>query len=58
LTGSQFAAEVAGVSAVLVHAISEDAKRFHISQGFSPSDLEPMTLMITLREAEAALGTA
>ena len=49
------AAEVAGISAVLVHAISDDAKSFYISRGFRPSDLEPMTLMITLREAEAAI---
>ncbi len=49
------AAEVAGISAILVHAISEDPRHFYISQGFSPSNLEPVTLMITLREAEAAL---
>ena len=49
------AAEVAGISAVLVHAISEKAKGFYTSQGFSPSGVEPMTLMITLKEAVAAM---
>jgi len=38
-----------------VHAISEDARRFYERCGFQPSPLDPMTLMITLRDAEQAL---
>lgn len=49
------ASEIAGVAAILVHAISERAKAFYEKSGFKPSDLEPMTLMITLAEAEAEL---
>ena len=50
------AAEVAGMGAILVHAISERAKAFYLGCGFTASDLEPMTLMITLAEAAAELS--
>ena len=50
------AAEIAGIRALLVHAISEDAKRFYAHCGFIPSPIHPMTLMITLSEAEKELG--
>lgn len=50
------AAEVAGMGAILVHAISERAKGFYLRFGFTPSDIEPMTLMITLGEAAAELS--
>ncbi len=40
---------------MLVHAISEDAKRFYERCGFQPSPLEPMTLMVTMRDAHQAL---
>jgi GNAT superfamily N-acetyltransferase len=49
------AAEIAGIRAILVHAISEDAKRFYERCGFQPSPVDPMTLMITMRGAEQAL---
>lgn len=49
-------AEIAGLGAILVHAISERAKAFYLKFNFKPSDLEPMTLMITLAEAEAELA--
>jgi GNAT superfamily N-acetyltransferase len=49
------AAEIAGIRAILVHAISEDARRFYERCGFQPSPLDLMTLMITLRDAEQAL---
>ena len=49
------AADIAGIRAILVHAISEDAKRFYERCGFQPSPLDPMTLMITLRDARQAL---
>lgn len=49
------AADIAGIRAILVHAISEDARRFYQRCGFQPSPVDPMTLMITLRDAEQAL---
>lgn len=41
------AAEVAGVAALLVHALSEQAKRFYRSRGFLES-IQPMTLCLPL----------
>ncbi len=38
----------AGVFAILVHAISEQAKRFYLSRGFVESPLQPMILLMTL----------
>lgn len=51
------AADIAGVRAMLVHAISEDAKRFYERCGFQPSPVDPMTLMITMRDAQRAFST-
>jgi len=50
------AAELAGIRAVLVHAISDDAKRFYERHGFAESPIDPMTLMITVADARRALG--
>ena len=49
------AADFAGIKALLVHAISEDAKRFYERCGFRPSPVDPMTLMIMLRDAQRAI---
>ena len=49
------AADIAGIRAVLVHAMSEDARRFYERCGFQPSPLDPMTLMITMRDAQRGL---
>jgi GNAT superfamily N-acetyltransferase len=49
------AAEIAGIRAILVHAISERAQRFYEKWGFIASPVEPMTLMITVAEAQKAL---
>lgn len=49
------AAEIAGIRAILVHAISERAKRFYEKWGFIVSPVEPMTLMITVAEAQKAM---
>jgi GNAT superfamily N-acetyltransferase len=46
------AAEIAGIRALLVHAISDAAKRFYEAYGFIASPVDPMTVMITLTEAE------
>jgi GNAT superfamily N-acetyltransferase len=50
------AAEIAGIRAILVHAISDRAKRFYEKWGFIPSPVDPMTLMITLDEAQKAFA--
>jgi GNAT superfamily N-acetyltransferase len=45
------AAEIAGIRAILVHAISEDAKRFYEKYGFVASSLDAMTLMVKVSDA-------
>jgi GNAT superfamily N-acetyltransferase len=50
------AAEVAGIRAILVHAISERAKRFYEGYGFVASPIDPLTVMITLTEAAKILS--
>lgn len=50
------AAEIAGIRAVLVHAISERAKRFYEKWGFIASPVDPVTLMITVAEAAKILA--
>jgi GNAT superfamily N-acetyltransferase len=49
------AAEIAGIRAILVHAISDRAKSFYERSGFIPSPIDPMTLMITVAGARKAL---
>jgi GNAT superfamily N-acetyltransferase len=51
------AADIAGIRAILVHAISEEARQFYERCGFHSSPIDPMTLMITLAEAQSALGS-
>jgi GNAT superfamily N-acetyltransferase len=50
------AAKIGGIRAILVHAISEEAKRFYQRYGFGVSPVDPLTLMITMAEAEKALS--
>lgn len=50
------AAEVLGIRGLLVHAISEDAKAFYLALGFTPSPLDRMMLMVTLRDVSAAVS--
>jgi len=50
------AAGSVGVRAILVHAISEEARAFYEKHGFRPSPVEPMTLMITIDEARRMLS--
>jgi GNAT superfamily N-acetyltransferase len=45
----------AGIRAILVHAISERAKRFYEKWAFITSPLEPMTLTITVAEARKTM---
>jgi GNAT superfamily N-acetyltransferase len=45
------AAEIAGIRAILVHAISMAARRFYEKHGFVASPVDPLTVMITIGEA-------
>jgi GNAT superfamily N-acetyltransferase len=49
------AADIAGIRALLVHAISDDARLFYERCGFQPSPVDPMTLMITIASAKQAI---
>jgi GNAT superfamily N-acetyltransferase len=51
------AAEIAGVRAILVHAISEEAKQFYEQCGFTASSLAPMTLMVNVKDARESLNS-
>jgi len=50
------AADTIGVRAMLVHAISDEAKGFYEHWGFKASPVDPMTLMITIDEARRMLA--
>jgi predicted N-acetyltransferase YhbS len=50
------AAEIAGIRAMLVHAISADAARFYRYFGFQPAPGSEMTLLVTLSALAAGLG--
>lgn len=45
------AAEIVGVRAMLVHALSPEAKKFYQALGFAESPVDPMTLMLSIKEA-------
>ena len=49
------AAETIGIRGLLVHALSPAAKRFYETRGFRESPANPMTLMVTLADARAAI---
>jgi len=49
------AADAIGIRGIVVHAISEEAKKFYLALGFDPSPREPMMLMVTLADVRAAL---
>jgi GNAT superfamily N-acetyltransferase len=50
------AAQIAGIRALMVHALDEDAARFYLSNGFLPSPFDPLVLMLPLETARKALG--
>lgn len=49
------AADVIGIRGLIVHALSEEAKAFYLRLGLDESPLEPMTLMITVQDLQAAM---
>ena len=50
------AAQIAGIRAVLLHAMSDDAKRFYARAGFHECPVDPMMMMITPAEVEKNLS--
>jgi GNAT superfamily N-acetyltransferase len=48
------ASDIAGIKALLVHAISGDAKRFYLHHGFVESPLASMTLCLALDSVRQA----
>jgi GNAT superfamily N-acetyltransferase len=50
------AADTIGIRGIVVHAISEEARKFYIALGFDPCPAEAMTLVVTLRDVRATLG--
>jgi GNAT superfamily N-acetyltransferase len=50
------AADAIGIRGIVVHAISDDAKKFYVALGFTESAHEPLTLMATLADIRAALA--
>jgi GNAT superfamily N-acetyltransferase len=58
LLRSLAAAQIAGIRAMLLHAMSEKAKRFYERAGFHECPVDPMMMMITLKEVEKNLVPA
>ena len=50
------ASDAIGIRGLLVHALSDEAKAFYLGLGLDESPLEPMTLMCTVADLQAALG--
>lgn len=51
------AAEQVGIALILVHALSERAKRFYLASGFSESPLDPMVLSARIKDVgDAVVG--
>lgn len=50
------ASGLVGIRGVVVHALTDNAKRFYEHIGFVPSPLDSMMLMITLADLQFALG--
>jgi GNAT superfamily N-acetyltransferase len=50
------AADAIGIRGILVHAISDEAKKFYVALGFDPCPGEPGALVVTLADIRAAMG--
>jgi GNAT superfamily N-acetyltransferase len=48
--------QIAGVRALLVHALNVPARQFYAHYGFEPSPVNPMTLMLQLNELPLGKG--
>jgi len=52
------AARIVGIRAILVHALSDEARQFYERSGFRASPIDPMMLMISVAEAEREIQRA
>ncbi len=50
------AADIAGIRALLAHALNEKAARFYLHAGFQPSPLRSLTCMLLLDDARKSLA--
>jgi len=49
------AADLAGIRAILVHAKNEQAREFYEKVGFEPSPLDPLQLMLLMKDVRKAI---
>jgi predicted N-acetyltransferase YhbS len=49
------AANSIGIRGIVVHAISDGAREFYVSLGFSPCSHEPMMLVVSIQDLRAAV---
>ncbi len=49
--------DIAGVKALLVHAISDQAAEFYKKWGFQPAPVNPKTLFLSIRQAKTIMET-
>ena len=47
------AADIAGIKAIIVHAISEQAKAFYLARSFTESPANPMTMILPLESIQS-----
>jgi len=52
------AADTIGIRGIVVHAISQEARKFYIALGFDPCPGEGMTLVVTLKDLRATLESS
>ncbi len=50
------AAETIGIRGILVHAISEEARKFYVALGFEPCPADSMTLIVSMRDLQSAIS--
>lgn len=50
------AAEIIGGRALLCHAIDEEAKRWYLKHGFVASPVEPLTMMLSLKDGTSLVA--
>ena len=52
------AADLIGVRALLVHAVSDEARSFYVHFGFESSPTDPLHLLLLIRDARAAISSS
>lgn len=51
------AADLIGVRALLVHAVSDEARSLYLHFGFESSPTDPLHLLLLIRDARAAISS-